>query len=112
GCMFSFAARDAGKGKTNASKAIPAGLSEDPQAEWKKLLVCPVERGWKTQIEGDRTLLEDGSSESRRHLNRDPEAHQRGGRESRQDHLDVREVLRSRLPSSVSPEVEGVNGHG
>ena len=45
--MFSFAAVDAGKGKTNASKAIPAGLFEDPQAEWKELLVCPVERGGK-----------------------------------------------------------------
>ncbi|MEI9814246.1 MAG: site-specific integrase [Acidobacteriota bacterium] len=61
--MFSVAATDAGKGKTNASKAIPAGLSEDPQAEWKELLVCPVERGGETQIERDRTLLEDGSGE-------------------------------------------------
>src|SRR5258708_30348966 len=100
--MFSFAAKDAGKGKTNASKAIPAGLSEDPQAEWKELLVCPVERGGKTQIERDRTLLEDGPNESGRHLNRDPEAHQRGGRKSRQDHLDVRKVLRGLVPS-VSP---------
>src|ERR1700752_1482365 len=100
--MFSFAATDAGKGKTNASKAIPAGLSKDPQAEWKELLVCPVERGGETQIEKDRTLLEDGPSEGRRHLNRDPEANQRRGRESGQDHLDVRKVLRGRLPSGVS----------
>ncbi len=55
--MFSFAAVDAGKGKTNASKAIPAGLPEDPQAEWKELLVRPVEGGWKTKIKRDRTLL-------------------------------------------------------
>src|ERR1700723_3548725 len=106
--MFSVAATDAGQGKTNASKAIPAGLSEDPQAEWKELLVCPVERGRKAQIERDRTLLEDGSDEGGRHLNRDPEAHQRRGRESGEDHLDVRKVLRGRLPSGVSPEMEGV----
>src|ERR1700727_2228032 len=110
--MFSFAATDAGKGKTNASKAIPAGLSEDPQAEWKELLVCPVERGGTAQIERDRTLLEDAPSESRRHLNRDPEAHRRGRRESRQDHVDVRKILRGRVPSGVPPEVESVNGHG
>src|ERR1700744_6278794 len=110
--MSICAATDSGKGKANASKAIPAGLSKDPQAEWKELLVCPVERGGKAQIERDRTLLEDGPSESRRDLNRDPEAHQREGRESRQGHLDVREVLRGRLPSGVPPEVEGVNGHG
>ncbi len=29
-----------------------------------------------------------------------------------EDHLDVREVLRGRLPSGVPPEVEGFNGHG
>jgi len=29
-----------------------------------------------------------------------------------QDYLDVRKVLRGRLPSGVSPEVEGVSGHG
>src|SRR5579863_4958023 len=110
--MFSFAATDAGKGKTNASKAIPAGLSEDPQAEWKELLVCPVERGGKAQIERDWTLLEDGPSKSRRDLNRDSEAYQPGGRESRQGHLDVREVLRDRLPSGMPPEVEGINRHG
>src|SRR5216684_2843394 len=47
--MFSFAATDAGKGKTNASKAIPAGLSEDPQAEWKELPVC--HRKWKASTD-------------------------------------------------------------
>src|ERR1700722_6049605 len=110
--MFSFAAADAGKGKTNASKAIPAGLSEDPQAEWKELLVCPVEGGWKPQIERDRTLLKDGSGEGRRDLNRDPESSQRRGRESGQDHVDVRKVLRGRLPSGLPTEVEGFNGQG
>src|SRR5271166_1141847 len=110
--MFSFAATDAGKGKTNASKAIPAGLSEDPQAEWKELLVCPVERGGKAQIERDRTLLEDGSGEGRRNLDRDPEAHQRRSGEPGEDHMDLREVLRGRLPTGLPPEVEGVNGHG
>src|SRR5258708_6504934 len=110
--MFSFAAVDAGKGKTNASKAIPAGLFEDPQAEWKELLVCPVEGGWKTQIKRDRTLLKDGSCEGGRHLNRDPEADQRRGGEPREDHMDLREVLRGRLPSGVPPKVVDINGHG
>src|SRR5882724_2781125 len=104
--MFSFAAVDAGKGKTNASKAIPAGLFEDPQAEWKELLVCPVEGGWKAQIERDRTLLKDGSGEGRRDLNRNPEADQRRGREPGEDHMDLRKVLRGRLPSGMQPEVE------
>jgi hypothetical protein len=110
--MFSFAAVDAGKGKTNASKAIPAGLFEDPQAEWKELLVCPVEGGWKAQIERDRTLLKDGSGEGRRDLDRDPVAHQRRGGEPGENHMDLREVLRGRLPSGMPPEVEGFDGHG
>ena len=86
--------------------------SEDPQAEWKELLVCPVEGGWKAQIERDRTLLKDGSDESRRDLDRDPEAHQRRGGEPGEGHMDLREVLRGRLPSGMPSEVEGFDGHG
>ena len=57
-------------------------LSEDPQAERKELLVCPVEGGGEAQIERDRTLLEDGSGEGGRDLDRDPEADQRRSGES------------------------------
>jgi len=49
--MFSVAAVDARKGEIYASKAIPAGLPEDPKAEWKKLLVCPVEGAFKTEVQ-------------------------------------------------------------
>src|SRR5580700_10692265 len=110
--MFRFAAGDAGKRTTNASKAIPAGQSQSPQAEWKELLVCPVEGGRKTKIERNRALLEDDANSSRRYPDGDPSAGERRGGESREDHLDVREVLRGRVSSGLSSEVEGFNRHG
>jgi hypothetical protein len=107
--MFSFAAVDAGKAVMNASKAISTRLPQEPQTERKKLLVCAVEGKWQTQIERTVSLLKDGPGESGTAACGDSEANQRQSREPGQNNVDVREFLRTGVPTGLSATVESID---
>ena len=110
--MFSFAAVDAGKGKTNASKAIPAGCLKTRKRNGKNYWYAQWREEGKTKSKEiglcskmDRMKAEGILTEILKPINE-------GAENPEKNHMDPCEVLRGRLPSGMPPEVEGFHRHG